>query len=227
MAITFVQQNQATNNSAASLAFTANNVAIGDLIVVMVLDRNGLVGSLTPATFTDNVNTGNYTNLINVLRTGTQQYWLSYMVCNAGGAKPTISSATLSGFNLDWVIVHYNGFTGVATYAGSGASDWAATDTFTSSTTVTGPSFNTSKTNELVVAVTADMTGAALGFASGPTGWTNRYASYVQLWDESFPTSGTAAQISGTLTIAQSQLFVQAGFYDATAAPSITIAWIT
>ena len=50
-AITFVQQKQAQNKSSASVALTAANVAVGDLIIVVVLDRNAVVGTLTPATF--------------------------------------------------------------------------------------------------------------------------------------------------------------------------------
>jgi hypothetical protein len=222
MAITFVQQNNANNLTSGSLGFTASNVSIGDLIIVEILDFQANVGTPTPATFTDTVNTGNYTNLFNVTvppaSNAAPQYWLSYKVCNAGGAKPTISTTSLGSASVSWKIIHYSGFLGTASYAGSGSSDWAVTDTFTSSTAVSGPSFNTSQNNELVVLTTGDMTGAPWTFSSGPSGWTSRNTNFPQLWDQSVTTAGTASQMTGTLSSAQNGFFVQAGFYDAVAA---------
>jgi hypothetical protein len=220
MAITFVEGVNGNNINSGSVAFSTSSVAVGDLLIAHIY-INGTFSSVQPLTFTDNVNSGNWTTIGNYYdSTNDRQQSIAYKVCNASGSAPTVSCAAVNGTPVNWTNLHYNGFVGIATYSG----DYTSTGItgFSTSTAVAAVSFNTSKANELVVAIGGDTLAATI--SSGPGGsWTARISVYLYAYDEIVSTQSTAVQFTATLSAADAWYITQAGFYDAL--PGVGIPW--
>lgn len=208
--------------TAFPLPFFTASVVPNNLIVVSVF-LNGTFGVDTPLTFTDNVNTGNYINFPDLFSVGNRQSSSAYMVCNASGGPPTLSCPALAGNTVFGNIAIYSGFVNVPTYAGSGSSDYTAVYQNTAGTAQAGTAFNTSKANELVLAFAGNLNENP--FATPPASpWNARIANsgVPALFDQIVATAGTTVQLTGTLNATSAWWVMQAGFYDASAAPPPT-----
>lgn len=196
---------------------------VGDLIV-FAAEIGGLPGSGITGTvvFTDGLNTGNYTLLENFIEPSAgRQYFGGYIVVNTPGTTLTIASTqvTSSGGTGFVLAAHYNGFVGTPTAAGDAN---VTVHTSSSNTAVAATSFNTSKSNELVFAVTGNAAGSPVAFSAAPASpWVNESTpagNLAALFDQIVPTSGTSIGLTGTLSSSQPWWVIQMGFYDAVAA---------
>jgi hypothetical protein len=219
MSITF--QNVVYSGSQGSpWNFTGFTVAPGDLIVIAMYNQDG--PSQTPLVFSDNVNIGNYATTTPV-SDGTRFWGLVYKVCNASG---TVSTLTFSGFiSGAMTIVHYNGFLGTATATGNYTVNY---HTSSSSTAVSGTSYDSLQANALTCAFIGDLNGVDWGTAPASP-WTLRGIDHISSgeflpYDNVFTTLGTAVQITGTLASADFWFVTQIEFYDLVYAAAI--AWI-
>lgn len=222
MSITYVasQFQQITS----STFVTTSAVSVGDLLLVYTYTQG--FGSSTPLTFTDNVNSGNYNNFTPLYDATMRQYSLSWIRCNAAGT-PTITCTQLGSVFAYWTVVHYTGFVGTASYAGSGASDYTSIGIpGSSNTAVALTSFTTSKNSELVVAFPGDLNGQNWSVVPASP-WNHRGNITVgsDVFDQVVSISGTAVQLTGTLAGNDFWYGAQVGFYDASSAAAI--AWVT
>lgn len=214
MSITFADSLSSENLANNGTVSYGHSVAAGDLIVIFSWNQSGTGQALA---WSDNVNTGNYVNLTPG-SDGTRQLFTSYKVCNASGT-PTMTLSLTAGI-VALAIVHYKGFSGTATATGDFTN---VLHTGSSSTAVAGTSFNTSQSNELVCVFVGDLDGATWGTAPASP-WNARTANSTvgnpgaQAWDQIFATSGSAAQITGTLATADYWFVTQVGFRDDVAA---------
>lgn len=191
-------------------SFTAGTAcAVGDAIVVCALLFNANTNTFT---FSDNVNTGNYTNLGTQLRdvtsgTSIQCAWIR---CNAAGT-PTVSVALGTSVIGKIYYVRISGFTGTATADAGMSSNFVAA----SSTTVAMSPPNTAFNNEAAILFWK----ASQNLSATPSGWTAQTAQ--EIYSLIAATSGTSTAFNGTLTAAGTQDASVVGIYDATG-PSVT-----
>jgi hypothetical protein len=195
------------------------SVSPGQLLVLNLINQSG--SGQTPA-ITDSVNTGDW-NVFPTATDGTRFWATAWIACNGSGT-PTITTSGVGNSN-GIAVNYYNGFLGTASYAGSGSSDFTVNYSTASPTTaVSGTSFNTSKNSELVCAFVGDLDGSTWATAPsapwnlrGSVQWsTGRPTTYDQI----VSTSGTAVQLTGTLSAGDYWFVTQAGFYDNYTAPS-------
>src|SRR5271154_4449737 len=225
MAIAFVQGTTTTNSASGTGTgvFNANSMTVAPNQLLYLWTWNQ-AGTAQSPVFSDTVNSGNWTN-IGSANDGSRYIQSAYKVCNASGtlgASGIAYSGMPNGSSNNVAILQFNGFLGTPTYAGTGGSDATVVlHTGSSSTAVAGTSFNTSKSSELVIANVADLGAQAWGTAPAapwvtPTmggGGQNlaEAASFYQI----FSSAASAAQLTGTLAVADFWFVSQVGFYDA------------
>lgn len=184
----------------------ASSVPAGDVIVVFLKAT-----SATAPTVSDNVNTGNYTQL-NSFADSTNSRWLYvfFKKANASGT-PTVS---VSGPSGNIVILDFTGFVGTPTQDttpnGNGSS--------TSSTTYSVSPVTTGQNNCLILGATAQGSSAA----STSSGWTKPTVTSgggpLQPQYAVIATSGTNTPFTGNLNTTTNYDAITAGLYDPGAA---------
>lgn len=226
MAITFVN-GQTTNSSADGSgngtwnSGGAMSLSPGHLLIAYLWNQGG--PGQTPSA-TDTVNSGSWTLVNSASTDGARWVGVLAKVCNGIGTLANISyTNTAPSGNNSVSIVHFSGFAGTPSYAGDFSYN---AHTGSSSTAVSGTSFNTSQANELVLAFSTMLNTQAWSAAPGAP-WitptmggngqaTDRYTNYQLVTSAS-----TAVQLTGTLAVADFWMVTQIGFYDFIAPPVI------
>jgi hypothetical protein len=208
MAITEVNYQMASLSS-GTVSMGTYTWALNDLLVLY--SWNG--GTAGPWTYSDNFNSGNYTNY--EYFSNNRNWQVSYKVCNAIASSASVTLTVPVLMNI-LALVQYTGFLGTPTATG----DVNITEQVSSSSAaVAGTSFNTSKPTELV-AVNVFLLDGTNSWATAPSGWTGPHGSfnfngYGSLgYEQIVSTQGTAVNLTGTLSQADNWAVLQAGFYD-------------
>lgn len=168
-------------------AFT-NPVAKGDVIVCAVFCVGN--GEMGPITVADSVNSGNYTQLVD-LEDGTNSSTaaLYYIVANANGT-PTVTATCTNPQYSGICIAHFTGITGTVTSDAGAITQQHGNGTAVADTPVTN-----AKANEILVC----SFGSAVGWSSAPATWagvgsttqTGMYYAIVASASQNTPFSGT------------------------------------
>jgi hypothetical protein len=187
-------------------------VQTGDLLICATLYVQGSGATLT---MSDNLNSGNYTNVVNTsYGAGSLQLTVGYKVATATGTAGTTQITVTGGSNGNYaamILLRYNGFVYTPTPV--------AADTFSNTGHTSGPAtiagFNNSDAAELLVAFIQTASGSTT-FGSPGAAWNGRSgANNSQSWDQILTTSGNAISFSSALNQLDYWLDGIVAFYDA------------
>ena len=220
MAITY-RDSQNGGSSTWPITSGAYSTAVqtGDLLICATLYVQGSGATLT---MSDNLNSGNYTNVLNTsYGAGSLQLTVGYKVATATGTAGTTQITVTGGSNGNYaamILLRYNGFVYTPTPV--------AADTFSNTGHTSGPAtiagFNNSDAAELLVAFIQTASGSTT-FGSPGAAWNGRSgANNSQSWDQILTTSGNAISFSSALNQLDYWLDGVVAFADGP--PTITLA---
>ena len=168
-------------------------------------------GSPISTAVADNVSSGAYTLLgqqyDSVSHIQNDTYW---KIANATGT-PTVTLTAPSGY-CSLSLLQVIGFTGTPT------ADSAIANTAAGSTATVAINATSTQNNEIMIANAFSLGGY---FSATPTGWSANLAGGTYGgWDAIEASSGTANNLSATLSAAGDWAVILGGIYDAAAAPA-------
>lgn len=219
MAITLIEGVGGSGGSPPSAAVFTNSIPSGDLIVACVeLAGNPNFPSAPNAAsvvVSDNVNTGNYTNL-GFYFDATNWVSIYWKIANATGTPSltcTMNNATFGFIDAG----HFNGFAGTPTADAS----LDVTGTATTGTAFSISPIVTNFNNELLLI--SDYLGGA-GFTAPPAGWTAIHVG-ARSWYAVETSSGTTNNASATITASTAWTGLALGIYDSVVSGA-KLAWL-
>jgi hypothetical protein len=207
MAITFATQDNGSLSNAGTLLLSGT--ASPNQLYVLWATTGG-IGSSGPYTcgFTDNVNTGSYTNIAGAQTylSGNTQGNLLYFVTNGTGT-PTLTFTTNSGTTWAITVVRYSGFVNIPSLIAPDVSIAQA-----NSTAFNSGNFVTSQNAELCIGV-ADASSSVTG--GNVASWNSRGGGgpFTAMYDQIGVASATSIGLNGTISGGQWIGVVQ-GFVD-------------